>query len=325
MHNPCAENIDTLLPKWRAVIAETSCSGVFDATTRINCFGKIASDNDHPVGGVLLPAGAQSCRADVSFDFEVGITFAERYQSAVGAENLFDRYPQCDVRKPFSQTGAAGNGRVSNDALPLSYMGDSGLFVAGSRSDRVRLRDRVAVLGCRASCSPTEEIVSMKAIFTLLAATLVIAAPAIAAPIVRHTNPPPAIILNGVTIPPGAETVLLSGQLANPIVEGKAATIEDYGDTKTQTVSTFNKIKAALAKLGYAMSDIVKLTVFVAGDPKLGGKMDFAGFNAGYREFFGTAENPNLVARSTVQVAALAGPNFLIEIEAIAAKAPKGT
>jgi 2-iminobutanoate/2-iminopropanoate deaminase len=149
-------------------------------------------------------------------------------------------------------------------------------------------------------------------------------ATAIAAPIVRHTNPPPAIILSGVTIPAGAETVLLSGQLASPIDPAKTDSIEAYGDTKTQTISTFNKIKAALAKLGYAMSDVVKLTVFVAGDPKLGGKMDFAGFNAGYKEFFGTADNPNLVARSTVQVAALAGPNFLIEIEAIAAKAPKG-
>jgi 2-iminobutanoate/2-iminopropanoate deaminase len=147
---------------------------------------------------------------------------------------------------------------------------------------------------------------------------------AMAAPIVRHTNPPPAIILSGVTIPPGAETVLLSGQLASPIDPAKTDSIEAYGDTKMQTVSTFNKIKAALAKIGYSMSDIVKLTVFVAGDPKLGGKMDFAGFNAGYKEFFGTAENPNLVARSTVQVAALAGPNFLIEIEAIAAKASKG-
>ncbi len=157
-----------------------------------------------------------------------------------------------------------------------------------------------------------------------LAAAALWATSTSAAPIVRHTNPPPAIILGGVTIPPGAELVFLSGQLANPILDGKAATMDDFGDTKTQTISTLNKIKAALAKLGYAMSDIVKLTVFVAGDPKLGGKMDFAGFNAGYKEFFGTAENPNLVARSTVQVAALAGPNYLIEIEATAAKAPKG-
>jgi 2-iminobutanoate/2-iminopropanoate deaminase len=161
----------------------------------------------------------------------------------------------------------------------------------------------------------------------LMAAAVFLTSPVLAKPaepsIVRHTNPPPAIILGGVTIPPGSEIVMLSGQLASPIDPAKTDSIEAYGDTKTQTVSTFNKIKSALEKLGYSMSDIIKLTVFVTGDPKLGGKMDFAGFNAGYREFFGTSENPNLVARSTVQVAGLAGPNFLIEIEAIAAKAPK--
>jgi len=155
----------------------------------------------------------------------------------------------------------------------------------------------------------------------LLSATL-FPALASAAPIVRHTNPPPALILGGVTIPPGAELVLLSGQVASPISPAKTATMDDFGDTRTQTISTFSKMKAALAKLGYSMSDVVKLTAFVAGDPKMGGKMDFAGFNAGYKEFFGTSENPNLVARSTVQVAGLASPNFLVEIEAVAAKAP---
>lgn len=159
--------------------------------------------------------------------------------------------------------------------------------------------------------------------FALLAAAALTPAAAPAADIVRHVNPPPAIILGGVTIPAGAEMVLLSGQLASPIDPAKTDSIAAFGDTKTQTISTFNKIKGALAKLGYSMSDVVKLTVFVAGDPKLGGKMDFAGFNDGYKMFFGTPENHNLAARSTVQVAALAGPNFLIEIEAIAAKAPK--
>jgi len=154
----------------------------------------------------------------------------------------------------------------------------------------------------------------------LLAVTLCPAL-ASAAPIVRHTNPPPALILDGVTIPPGAELLLLSGQVASPINPAKTATMDDFGDTRTQTISTFNKMKAALAKFGYSMSAVVKLTAFVAGDPKIGGKMDFAGFNAGYNEFFGTSENPNLVARSTVQVAGLASPNFLVEIEAVAAKA----
>lgn len=138
--------------------------------------------------------------------------------------------------------------------------------------------------------------------------------------IVRHSNPPPALILEGITIPPGAEILMLSGQLASPIDPGKTEGVEAYGDTRTQTVSTLRKIEAALARQGYRMSDIVKLTVFVVGDPRLGGKMDFAGFNAGYREFFGTEANPNLVARSTVQVAGLAGPQYLIEIEATAAK-----
>jgi enamine deaminase RidA (YjgF/YER057c/UK114 family) len=38
--------------------------------------------------------------------------------------------------------------------------------------------------------------------------------------------------------------------------------------------------------------------------------------NEGFRQFFGTAENPNTVARSTIQVAALAAPGYLVEIEA---------
>ena len=156
-----------------------------------------------------------------------------------------------------------------------------------------------------------------------LAAALTLSGTARAGEIVRHLNPPGAIILNGVTIPPGAELVILSGAIAPPLDPAKTDSFEAYGDTRTQAVNTFASIKTSLEKLGYAMSDIVKLTVFVAGDPKLGGKMDFAGFNAAYKEFFGTAENPNLAARSTVQVAGLAGPYFLIEIEAIAAKAPK--
>lgn len=156
----------------------------------------------------------------------------------------------------------------------------------------------------------------------VLAAAIAAAPAAHAGEIVRHANAAPAIILEGVTIPAGAEMVILSGAVPDPITAGKADSFEAFGDTKTQTISTFTKIKASLAKAGYAMSDIVKLTAFVNGDPKMGGKMDFAGFNEGYRQFFGTAENPNLVARSTVQVAGLAGPYFLIEIEAIAAKAP---
>ncbi|HEX8445092.1 MAG TPA: RidA family protein [Sphingomonas sp.] len=166
--------------------------------------------------------------------------------------------------------------------------------------------------------------VHSKSKLLILAAAVAAAAPAVAAPLVRHKGAPDAIILQGVTVPAGSETLILSGQLASPIDPSRpATTIADYGDTKTQTVSTFKRIETILKAHGYAMGDVVKLTVFVAGDAKLGGKMDFAGFNDGYKQFFGTPEQPNLVARSTVQVAALAGPMYLIEIEAIAVKAPQ--
>jgi 2-iminobutanoate/2-iminopropanoate deaminase len=173
--------------------------------------------------------------------------------------------------------------------------------------------------------------ITTKTIGLAVAICAMLALPAVAmaadgkAAIVRHANTPPGLILQGVTVPAGAKMLYLSGQLAAPIDPASKTppaqlTIADFGDTKTQTISVFTKIKSILAAQGYAMSDIIKLTVFVAGDPKLGGKMDFAGMNDAFKMYFGTAENPNTVARSTVQVAALAGPAFLVEIEATAAK-----
>ena len=170
----------------------------------------------------------------------------------------------------------------------------------------------------------------MRFAIILLSATALIglAGSTSAAEIVRMKAPPgptPSLILQGVKIPGRSEMVILSGQLASPADPAKPAaslTMADYGDSKTQTISVLNKIKGLLAGQGYAMSDIVKMTLFVAADPKLG-KMDFAGVNEGFKMFFGTAENPETVARSAVQVAALAGPNYLIEIEAIAVKAPR--
>ncbi|WP_033919871.1 RidA family protein [Sphingomonas sp. 37zxx] len=157
----------------------------------------------------------------------------------------------------------------------------------------------------------------------LLAGALAVPA---GAQVVRHQNPgtTPSLILQAVTVPPGAETLILSGQLAAPIDPSKPPTSwESFGDTKTQTVSILTKIKAILASKGYAMSDIIKMTVFVTADPaRADGKMDFAGMNEGFKLFFNTADNPNTVTRSTVQVAGLASANFLVEIEVTAAKMP---
>lgn len=131
-----------------------------------------------------------------------------------------------------------------------------------------------------------------------------------------------APILAGVRVSAAAETFYLSGQVP-PVIDAKAdpLTPAAYGDTKTQAIGVFRKIEALLAAQGYGLKDVIKLTVFLVGDPKLGGKQDFKGFSEAYAQFFATAEQPNKVARSTVQVAALANPGFLVEIEATAAKA----
>jgi enamine deaminase RidA (YjgF/YER057c/UK114 family) len=55
--------------------------------------------------------------------------------------------------------------------------------------------------------------------------------------------------------------------------------------------------------------------VYLVGDPAKDGRMDFAGFMEAYTQYFGTKEQPNLPARSTVQVAGLAAAGMLVEIE----------
>jgi enamine deaminase RidA (YjgF/YER057c/UK114 family) len=126
-----------------------------------------------------------------------------------------------------------------------------------------------------------------------------------------------------VSVPSGYETVYLSGALP-PVINKDApkGSGAAYGDTQNQTVGALNSIKSTLARLGLSLGDVVKMTVFLVGDPAKDNKLDFAGLMAGYTQFFGTADQPNKPARSAVQVAALAAPGALVEIEVIAAKPP---
>ena len=161
----------------------------------------------------------------------------------------------------------------------------------------------------------------------LLAAFIsaVLLSSAVQAQVTRLQRNPQAIILDAAKVSAGAETVYVSGQLASPLDPNKPMSeiksVEEMGDTKAQTISALGKIKQILEAMGYKMSDTVKLALFVAPDPRTG-RMDFAGANEGFKTFFNTPETPVTVARSTFQVAALVGPYYLIEIEAIAAKRP---
>jgi enamine deaminase RidA (YjgF/YER057c/UK114 family) len=157
--------------------------------------------------------------------------------------------------------------------------------------------------------------------------TLVMGAALVAVPcgieaqvVVKHLQPnEKSPIANGVW---AGDTLYLSGQLADPVTPADAAkgTPAVYGDTKTQAFSALTKIQKLLKEQGLDMKDVVKMTVFLAGDSANGGKLDFAGLQASFTQFFGTKEQPNKPARSAVQVAAMVAPWALVEIEVIAVK-----
>jgi enamine deaminase RidA (YjgF/YER057c/UK114 family) len=157
-------------------------------------------------------------------------------------------------------------------------------------------------------------------VFALGIAMLAAVGAARAADIV-HTQSDESPIAKLVTVPTGATTYYLSGMLA-PVANPNApkGSVESYGDTEAQTVGALTEIKKALAAQSLDLGNVVMMHVYLVGDPAKDGKMDFAGMMEGYKQFFGTKEQPNKPSRSTVQVSALAGPGYLVEIEVIAAK-----
>jgi enamine deaminase RidA (YjgF/YER057c/UK114 family) len=159
--------------------------------------------------------------------------------------------------------------------------------------------------------------------YRVITGALVLAAAAVsnAADVVRHSNGTNFPIARAVEVPAGKTIYFHSGTTPAPL-DSKAppGTPEYWGDTKTQTVSVFNRLSESLKSLGLGFGDVVAMTVYLVGDPAKGGKMDFEGMMAAYTQFFGTKEQPNLPARSTVQVAGLVAPGMLVEIEVQLAK-----
>src|SRR5258707_9416009 len=110
-----------------------------------------------------------------------------------------------------------------------------------------------------------ERAMKMKSV--LMAAVLMTAACGMQAQVaVKHLQPnEKSPIANGVW---AGDTLYLSGQLADPVAPADAAkgTPAVYGDTKTQAFSALSKIQKLLKEQGLDMKDVVKMTVFLAGD-----------------------------------------------------------
>ena len=145
--------------------------------------------------------------------------------------------------------------------------------------------------------------------------------PAHAHDIIRHANPN-IPIATSVTVPAGADMLFVSGMLADVAdPAAPAGSIERFGDTATQAKSVLGKIAKELEAAGFSMADVVKMNVYLVGDPRKGGAMDFEGLMQAYVKVYGLRpQEKSLPARTTLQVAGLPVPGALVEIEVVAAR-----
>ncbi len=129
---------------------------------------------------------------------------------------------------------------------------------------------------------------------------------------IRRLNPPE------LGAPPGYSQIVdvRAGRII--FIAGQTALDRDgalvgKNDFAAQTDQVFRNLSTALQSVGCTASNLVKLTVFLR---------DMGNLSA-YREarnrFFATVSPPAAPAITLVEVSKLYGPDFLIEIEAIAA------
>jgi enamine deaminase RidA (YjgF/YER057c/UK114 family) len=93
-----------------------------------------------------------------------------------------------------------------------------------------------------------------------------------------------------------------------------------HTDTKSQTVGLLEDMQKFLMSQSLTLGDVVMMHVYLGNNPATDGKPDYDGM-AGYTQFFGTKDQPNKPARTTVQVVLpAAGSGGLIEIDLIAVR-----
>ena len=105
----------------------------------------------------------------------------------------------------------------------------------------------------------------------------------------------------------GGKMIFIAGQVA----VDSSGQIVGRGDLRVQTKQVFENLKTALASVGATFVDVVKITTYVVNyKPELRQTM------MDVRKDYLSRENPP--ASTLVGVQALAGEDYLIEVEAIA-------
>ncbi len=125
----------------------------------------------------------------------------------------------------------------------------------------------------------------------------------------KHLNPPSlhppfARYVHGIVVPAGADMIFCSGQLGI----GLDKTIPP--DVEGQAALCFEAIAAILAEGGMDLACLVRINAFVSAREHLGGYM-------AVRDRFVPAPPP---ASTLMIVSGFARPEFVVEVEAVAAR-----
>ncbi|MCS6851324.1 MAG: RidA family protein [Gemmataceae bacterium] len=105
----------------------------------------------------------------------------------------------------------------------------------------------------------------------------------------------------------GGKTIYVSGQVA----VNERGEVVGKGDLRAQTKQTFENLKIALTSAGASFADVVKMNIYVVGL-----KPEMVPIIREVRREYVSKEHPP--ASTMVGVTSLVGPDWLIEIEAIA-------
>jgi enamine deaminase RidA (YjgF/YER057c/UK114 family) len=129
---------------------------------------------------------------------------------------------------------------------------------------------------------------------------------------IRRLNPPE------LGTPPGYSQIVDVRASRIIFIAGQAALdrngeLVGRNDFAAQADQVFRNLSTALQSVGCTASDLVKLTVFLRD------MSDLTTYREARNRFFTTVTPPAAPAVTLVEVSKLYGPDFLIEIEAVAA------
>ena len=109
---------------------------------------------------------------------------------------------------------------------------------------------------------------------------------------------------HAVEVPPNARTLYISGQVP---VAADGSTPEGIDD---QVVLAFHNVQTVLAEAGMSLDDVVRVNVYLTDES----------YFPAFRDHRNRLFTDHKAASTAVAIAALAHPQFKVEIEAVAAK-----